>query len=800
MRLLRLPKTVRISNVRLNVVYLVLVTFTWIIIIMKFINQREYIHRRSGSLASSLWPNGFSNATAVQNHYQKSLNRPHCKNHYRYKYDEEYKYNVTGCAGPAWAAAYKQENDWNLLFPTHVQKTHPNTTEERFTTSIDIAGIGLQYSFQDEGKLGQHSFHYTSSRDITTVFIDGKGKEQRIEPGQPLGLTMVRIFELAGFSNLDSINPDAAAIGATSTHTAPIYRLSGLQLDLVAECNPQFGFWSFFNVWTSVRTQMKCDIRVQKSARNWIYVTGQRDHDANGNPFTVTFHGVRVAFSQLKVEEISFSQIIESIADAFILLSIPVMFMEFVSVHLLGALSPIYRQATSEPFSIQKEVGSMVVRLIAMSAIFVDLQDESGCISRKRCQERLTVLFNNEKDLSPDEVDSIAEYCYTSVVTNTVHEYQGFHHAVNKVIEGMQRGDKTGKYSDACSAKGIDSATFSAACGSLEKISFRQVVHLFDWERKHGCLERLFMPKDLYVALHCHKKHVKQIRASGERAGSSFFDASQSMTAEESLTNCLTLEERKDKMLKKIFTADHKIVGLEKLQAEIQNKHEDHRRVLDGLQQELKEKMQQLEVRLDTDSKKITGDTSREGTTASKDNSRQHRTTTQDVLAMCRVVEACNTECNMLNKSLESVLTSLASMDERLQGVEEVTGFDTNSACPISPSRESKNSLGPVLEPEATDETVRTTVSMTGGASSVTAGVKVSAITHKALAEKVENICFRLSVIEEFAESRIGIFDASSFAISGVGNTPPLRPRPLIPKDERASGGCLQTPGRWREC
>jgi len=113
----------------------------------------------------------------------------------------------------------------------------------------------------------------------------------------------------------------------------------------------------------------------------------------------------------------------------------------------------------------------MVVRLIAMSAIFVDLQDESGCISRKRCQERLTVLFNNEKDLSPDEVDSIAEYCYTSVVTNTVHEYQGFHHAVNKVIEGMQRGDKTGKYSDACSAKGIDSATFSAACGSLEKIA-----------------------------------------------------------------------------------------------------------------------------------------------------------------------------------------------------------------------------------------------------------------------------------------------------------------------------------------
>jgi len=220
------------------------------------------------------------------------------------------------------------------------------------------------------------------------------------------------------------------------------------------------------------------------------------------------------------------------------------------------------------------------------------------------------------------------------------------------------------------------------------------------------------MPKDLYVALHCHKKHVKQIRASGERAGSSVFDASQSMTAEESLTNCLTLEERKDKMLKKVFSADHKIVGLEKLQAEIQNKHEDHRRVLDGLQQELKEKMQQLEVRLDTDSKKITGDTSREGTTASKDNSRQHRTTTQDVLAMCRVVEACNTECNMLNKSLESVLTSLASMDERLQGVEEVTGFDTNSACPISPSRESKNSLGPVLEPDAIDETVRTTVSM----------------------------------------------------------------------------------------
>jgi len=137
------------------------------------------------------------------------------------------------------------------------------------------------------------------------------------------------------------------------------------------------------------------------------------------------YHGVRVSFTQLQVEEISPSKIIESIADAFVLLSIPVMIMEFVIIYFLGALSPIYLKATSEPFSIQKEVGSMVVRLIAMSAIFVDLQDNSGHISKKRCQERLTILFNDVQSLSPDEVESMADYCYSQFFRRytTLEEY-----------------------------------------------------------------------------------------------------------------------------------------------------------------------------------------------------------------------------------------------------------------------------------------------------------------------------------------------------------------------------------------
>jgi len=664
MRFLCLPKTVRISDVRLNIVYMILMFCTWLVILLKFVLQKEFVRQSTAFLTATVWPHGSSDPDVYMRHWETSLNQSYCTSRYTYNYNAGYNYNVTGCADPSWAPGFHQESDQSLVFPTHVREQKLDTLKEQWTTSIDIVGVGWEYSFEEVGTPGQKDLVYDTKSEITTILMNNAGKEmKRIEPGRPLELTMASMFEMAGFSNLDSVNQKGAPIGKDSTHTGPIYRLSGLQLDFVADCEPQFNLRRLIR---KVKTNMTCKIHVKQSKRNWIYVSTQRYRDENGDAVTMSYHGVRVTFSHLQVEEISVSRIIESLADAFVLASIPVLFMEFVVVHFLGALSPIYRRATSEAFSIQKEVGSMVVRLIAMSAIFVDLQDGSGCISRSRCEERLTVLFNHVQDLSPHEVESIAEYCYTSVALNTIHENRGYFHAINKVLQGLNRASNTTRVSE---SNGIDSATFSAACSSMENIGFHEVLHLFDLRRTGGCLERFFMPTDLHVALTSHRKYVEQKRGKGE-SSASLDDLPRSVTAEESLTNCSTLERRKEVMLKKVFTADEKIVNLEKILAEMQEKYEVHRKDLHNLlhnfQQEVTERMKHVEGKLDTDPQKGKDRTSKEGATAAKDTAGQHRSTSQDVMAMCRVVEACNSECSILNKSVGSIANNLVRGDVRL--------------------------------------------------------------------------------------------------------------------------------------
>jgi len=82
------------------------------------------------------------------------------------------------------------------------------------------------------------------------------------------------------------------------------------------------------------------------------------------------------------------------------------------------------------------------------------------------------------------------------------------------------------------------------------------------------------------------------------------------------------------------------------------------------------------------------------------------------------------------------------------------------------------NSLESNLEPELTDVQViginSSSFRASGRANSDSSGVKVSAITDKALVEKVENLCSRLSVLEEYAETRIEKSEASSFVDPNV--------------------------------
>jgi len=141
-----------------------------------------------------------------------------------------------------------------MIGRAHVREEELNSTTEKFTTSTDMLGIAWEYSFQDKGSPGQLGLQYESSHDITTILAGNEGNETRIDAGQRISLTMARLFEMAGFSNLDSVSPNSGQMGASSTHAEPSKRLTGIQLDLLAQCQPQYSFWNFLSLRSKVKS------------------------------------------------------------------------------------------------------------------------------------------------------------------------------------------------------------------------------------------------------------------------------------------------------------------------------------------------------------------------------------------------------------------------------------------------------------------------------------------------------------------------------------------------------------------
>jgi len=165
-------------------------------------------------------------------------------------------------------------------------------------------------------------------------------------------------------------------------------------------------------------------------------------------------------------------------------------------------------------------------------------------------------------------------------------------------------------------------------------------------------------------------------------------------------------------------------------------------RILHSLEQELVERMTPLEAKLDHK-----GSSKNPPEDVLQYSPEQQRSTTHNVLAMCRVVEACNAEFNVLHKSIESVANALASMDARLHTVEDrICGAENYGA--IFPDENAQ--ISRKLE-------TGSAVLSNPDASSVQTIVPV-----KELPEKVDNLSFHVSVPEDYQGTTFQNVETSS--------------------------------------
>jgi len=72
---------------------------------------------------------------------------------------------------------------------------------------------------------------------------------------------------------------------------------------------------------------------------------------------------------------------------ALVLAGLPTTLMYYIVNYGLGHMSSIYSGVVEEKFDLTAQVAGMATRLMASSVLFLELQDDDGCIARKRMQK-----------------------------------------------------------------------------------------------------------------------------------------------------------------------------------------------------------------------------------------------------------------------------------------------------------------------------------------------------------------------------------------------------------------------------
>eukprot|EP00931_Biecheleriopsis_adriatica_P052326 TRINITY_DN30426_c0_g1_i3.p1 TRINITY_DN30426_c0_g1~~TRINITY_DN30426_c0_g1_i3.p1 ORF type:complete len:878 (+),score=93.75 TRINITY_DN30426_c0_g1_i3:48-2636(+) len=439
---------------------------------------------------------------------------------YSYNWSSEFAYKPAGCKSMSllertrkmnskeyFVTTFAQDtNSWSGVDATCNQKAEEKCMSEggRYTVSGDecfcdrseeyfsqnpagtIVNLvhGYQVAYQDPfgapvqvGERAPRTVFYSAAGSQCS-FGEGKESWSREDQASSISVSLHELLSCAGLDlDAESDTTRSKLEGEAGTPTA---RLTGAQLRLefmyenqnvheesvdgilckvVVHANPQ---------WTSKQeVQTIEDPSPISTARHSI------THYLYGIEIEATGSG-RMAFFEL-------ASLTNAVAYAFVVLQIPGLLVTFISLHLIGVLSQVYKAAAREILSMQEKATAACARLASFEAGFRLL---SGQIE---CKNGL-----GEK-ISTDRMYYILQYLFQAEGHNHGLNEAELHNMAQFVVNKMD-SDSNGL---------VSMHDFVSACNQDEPMRLGLVGSFFNAHRKLSIMEQVFNERHVF---HRHKE------------------------------------------------------------------------------------------------------------------------------------------------------------------------------------------------------------------------------------------------------------------------------------------------------
>jgi len=533
MWLLTVPKTVAITNPRLNIMYYALMLATLIFIVWSFFNSQSFstpiptetrctistlrvkednisTHRLCPTDAAALsrlsLPGGFEYSTDGSSWEQASSNcLPVCST------GEDGKDRVS-CVSSSTFVYSRSSQEVALFAARHVVRN--NGTHKKIDSLLGLSAVGAKFRFTYRYELAEAVPYLASYLDSAsgsgtdakarTVVLSSEGSAYRtFDPGEVVSLTLREVLQ-----NVDGL-PQQYRMHAGEDVPWEVFR-DGIELSMRVQC---------YNDDAEIAdTQLRIGASNAKPScfLAVVYVRCCPDFGAwqvrSDNGVVVDRAVLIRTRSGLSSQWfLDSGSAVVGLTSALVLFGLPMKIMRWFALIALGTLSTVYRRVLVQTFDLAEQTATMAVLLMSNSVSFMELSDvnskDSGHpgISRARFEERLKQALQQRRDvLDEAELSAFVDCCFNSMRPGTNNT---FFKLVKNSFGGFFQRKDAGKYSSSEEAV-CDIDTFNVHCSYDSAVDLDTAVSLFDRDRRQGFVERMFTPDGVIQSLN----KVREVR------------------------------------------------------------------------------------------------------------------------------------------------------------------------------------------------------------------------------------------------------------------------------------------------
>jgi len=473
---LSLPKSVEVLNPKLQCLYITLLMVMVVCLIVNFFTERPYQAPRVVKTRTRVRVDWEMQEPMWQASTEGGVSLPLCQ--------QDRLINVAGCITSREAVVPDTSDRVTLV--TDLREAVADisgrvTSPAGPWSPVDFTAEALldfSFTVEEEGAEG-----WKSNFDYETVLIDSSNRGRgRIARGERIRLSTRQVVEMTQGERDD-------------TH-------KGFEIASTVECRDNQDL-----------QDVRCYLRFHWVASRYEY---DRIYVRNNSITQRTYAGllVRCETGGGTVYVTELGGVFKFISTTFVFLSMPKFFLLIFCTHCLGLMSSIYTRVLREPFSIVQETANMATRLMTHSVIFAELSDLDGKegISKDTLGRRLhKVLDFRGEELDEMEIEAFVTFVHQQIIKKLKRDK---HRALEIIPGGLFKKDpaKTAVTGD----HPITMDSYVSACSFCDRISFDNMVHLLDKNRRETKLEKIFMPRELRLAIHHARATAETIVDSGD--------------------------------------------------------------------------------------------------------------------------------------------------------------------------------------------------------------------------------------------------------------------------------------------